>query len=55
MLLRTVNGEIIEIKKYNFTNDKIYYTKIMEVKDDITKSFVSSTKSNKTFHNKNTK
>jgi hypothetical protein len=54
MLFRTANGELIEIKKYSFINDKLYYKKIMELKDTFTKSFVSSTKSNKTFHNKNT-
>jgi hypothetical protein len=32
MLFRTSNGILIEIKKYNFSNDKIYYEKIMEIK-----------------------
>jgi hypothetical protein len=32
MLFRTNNGELIEIKKYNFSNDKLYYQKIMEIK-----------------------
>jgi hypothetical protein len=55
MIYRTSNGELIEIKKYSFSNDKLYYKKIMEVKDSFTKSFVSSTNSDKTFHNKNRK
>ena len=47
MLFRTASGEIIEINKYDFKNDKLYYLKIMELK----KTF---TKSEKTFQNKNT-
>jgi hypothetical protein len=32
MLFRTNKGELIEIKKYNFVNDDVYYRKIMEIK-----------------------
>ena len=32
MLFRTNKGELVEIKKYNFPNDKLYYQKIMELK-----------------------
>ena len=32
MLFKTHNGELIELKKYNFSNDKLYYEKIMEIK-----------------------
>jgi len=32
MLFRTVTGGLIEIKKYNFSTDKLYYKKIMEIK-----------------------
>jgi hypothetical protein len=32
MLFRTNKGCLIEIKKYNYPNDKIYYKKIMEIK-----------------------
>jgi hypothetical protein len=53
MLFRTTNGELIEIKKYAYPNDKLYYQKIMEAKQPFTKSFLSSTKSDKTFYNKN--
>jgi hypothetical protein len=50
MLFRTNNGELIEIKKYTYPNDKLYYKKIMEVKQSFSKSI---TKSEKTFDNKN--
>jgi hypothetical protein len=53
MLFRTNNGELIEIKRYNYTNDKLYYTKIMEVKQTLSKSLISSSKLEKTFNNKN--
>lgn len=52
MLFRTNNGELIEIKKYNYSNDKLYYNKIMEIKQSLSKSFI---KSEKTFNNKNNK
>jgi hypothetical protein len=32
MLFRTNKGELVEVKKYNFPNDKLYYQKIMELK-----------------------
>ena len=35
MLFRTNSGELIEIKKYNYSNDKLYYNKIMEIKKPI--------------------
>ena len=41
-----ITGELIEIKRYDFKNDKLYYEKIMEIK----KSF---TKLEKTLCNKN--
>jgi hypothetical protein len=50
MLFRTNNGELIEINRYNYPNDKLYYKKIMEVKQSFSKSFLSSTKSEKTFN-----
>jgi hypothetical protein len=46
MLFRDINGKLIELKKYDFKNDKIYYDKIIEIK----KSF---TKLEKTLHDKN--
>ena len=38
MLFRTINGELIEIKKYDFPNDKLYYQKIMEIKKRLDKT-----------------
>ena len=32
MLFRTNKGALVEIKKYDFPNDKLYYEKIMEIK-----------------------
>ena len=37
MLFRTSTGELIEIKKYDFSNDKLYYAKIMEIKKKLSK------------------
>ena len=45
MLFRTNNGNLIEIKKYNFVNDKLYYQKIIEIKNPLPKL-------EKTFYNK---
>ena len=57
MLFRTVNGELVQINRYNFKNDKMYYEKIMEIK----KQFINNNsskldywaKSKETFNNKN--
>ena len=38
MLFRDISGNLIEINKYNFKNDKVYYQKIMEIKKQFTKS-----------------
>jgi hypothetical protein len=51
MLFRTNKGELIEIKKYDFPNDKLYYQKIMEIKKPIKQMYFS--KLEKTFNNKN--
>ena len=32
MLFRTNSGQLIELKKHNFLNDKLYYQKLMEIK-----------------------
>jgi hypothetical protein len=62
MLFRSNTGELIEIKKYDFPNDKLYYKKIMEIKKPLisltkTKNFfnqnMSLPKLEKTFNNKN--
>ena len=38
MLFRTNTGEVIEINKLNFINDKLYYKKIMKIKSPIKKN-----------------
>ena len=46
MLFRNVHGELINIKKIDFVNDKLYYKSIMELKKNISKL-------QHTFQNKN--
>ena len=48
MLFRTSEGKLVEIKKYNFKNDTLYYQKILEVKNTLPKL-------EKTLNNKNYK
>jgi len=48
MLFRTGEGKLIEIKKYDFKNDTMYYEKIMEI-------ISLSPKLEKTFDYKNNK
>ena len=48
MLFRTNYGKLIEIKKYSFINDKLYYEKLLEIIKPIPKL-------EKTFYNKNNK
>lgn len=50
MLFRTNAGTLIEIKKYNFLNDQLYYKKLMEIKKPIEENFFA--KLEKTFNNK---
>jgi hypothetical protein len=38
MLFRDSNGNLIELNRYDFKNDKLYYQKIMETKQLFTKS-----------------
>jgi hypothetical protein len=51
MLFRTVNGELVEINRYNFKNDKMYYEKIMEIKNQ----FISKNQSSKLYYWNNSK
>lgn len=37
MLFRDINGNLVEINKYDFNNDKAYYQKIIEIKQVFTK------------------
>jgi hypothetical protein len=58
MLFRTNKGTLIEIKKYDFSNDKLYYQKIMEINKPIHIIFNQEwplPKLEKTFNNKNNK
>jgi hypothetical protein len=51
MLFRTNKGGLIEINKYDFSNDKLYYLKIIEIKKIIKQ--MSFAKLEKTLNNKN--
>ena len=37
MLFRDSNGNLVELNRYDFKNDKLYYQKIMEIKQLFTK------------------
>jgi hypothetical protein len=51
MLFRTNTGELVEIKKYDYSNDKLYYQKIMNIKKP--KNIINFAKLEKTFNDKN--
>ena len=59
MLFRTINGELIQINRYSFKNDKLYYEKIMEIKKHFITNKIQSSKldclnkSKEAFYNKN--
>ena len=58
MLFRTNTGTLMEINKYDFVSDELYYKKIMEIKTPILEHTLTDNifaKSEKTFNNKNTK
>ena len=56
MLFRTVTGELVEINKYNYQNDSLYYKKIVDLKTSFTKNrFTKLELLDKTFNNKNGK
>jgi hypothetical protein len=38
MIFRTANGGLVEINKYDFKNDILYYKKIFEIKSAFSKS-----------------
>ena len=38
MLFRDISGNLIELNRYDFINDKLYYQKIIEIKKQFTKS-----------------
>lgn len=37
MIFRNSNGDLIDINKYDYSNDQIYYEKIMKLQEDFTK------------------
>ena len=37
MLFRDISGNLIELNRYDFINDKLYYQKIIEIKTKNTK------------------
>jgi hypothetical protein len=53
MLFRTQNGDLIEINKYDYPTDKLYYKKIMEIKKSQKENIFA--KLEKTFNSKNNK
>ena len=58
MIFRISNGELVEINRYSFKNDKMYYEKIMEIKKQIVSKVETSkldywSKSKETLNNKN--
>jgi len=47
MIFRNSNGELVEINKYDYSNDKIYYEKIMNLQKEFTKYNKNSKKDDK--------
>jgi len=37
MIFRNSKGELIEINKYDYPNDQIYYEKVMKLQEEFTK------------------
>ena len=37
MIFRNINGELIEINRFTFKNDKLFFQKIMDLKKPFTK------------------
>ena len=37
MIIRNKNGDLIKMNRYDYTNDLIYYEKIMNIKKEFTK------------------
>jgi hypothetical protein len=51
MIFRNTKGELIDINIYNCKNDKIFYTKIMDLNKSSTKSICNATKPTTHSHN----
>jgi len=37
MIFRNSNGDLVEINKYDYPNDQIYYEKVMKLQEEFTK------------------
>jgi hypothetical protein len=55
MLFRTNKGELLEIKKYDFANDKFYYQKIMSIQEILSTFKKTHNIYHHAFENKNNK
>jgi hypothetical protein len=58
MIFTDCNGEFIEINKYDFKNDKLYYAKILELKQfvkDKSAKLKTFNDKDKQYTNKNSK
>jgi hypothetical protein len=56
MLFRDVKGELVQVNKYDFTNDKLYYKKIYDIHSPFAKQVILSKlmpSAKKTLNNKN--
>jgi len=42
MIFRTITGKLIEVNRYDFINDKLYYEKILEIKKPFIKMLSSA-------------
>ena len=57
MIFRNIQGELVEINRYDFKNDRMYYENIMELKRTFIRKMQSTkldylTKSKETLNNK---
>lgn len=52
MIIRNIHGELIQINKYDYANDKIYYEKIMNIMKDFTKVRLTNNNNNNNNQNK---
>ena len=38
MLFRNKDGKLVEINRFTYVNDNLYYTKILQAKESVTKA-----------------
>ena len=41
MIFRNINGELIEINRFDFKNDKLFFQKILDTKKPFTKNQIN--------------